>query len=271
MSEGFNVLVSTRTGPLLVNRFDKWLGRCVRETGEFSWLEQEMLRQVTPVGGVVVEVGANMGAHTVPLAQHLGVNGIVIAFEPQLHMHQLLCANVALNSLPNVLCERMAVGAEPGRIRVPVLKPDQDDTSFGSLSLDPATERGLDTAVVTIDGLNLSRLDLLKVDVEGMELEVFRGARHTMTRCRPVIYLENDRPQNSEALLDFLLSCGYRLYWHTPPLVQAEQNHFNNADPFCKHILSINVIGFPPGSDIEAEGFVQITSATDRPPNGIRW
>src|SRR5690606_28828206 len=96
-----------RHGPMLFNKRDLYVGRSLATYGEFSEAEIGLFRQILRPGGVVVEAGANIGAHTVPLARMVGESGAVVAFEPQRLQFQLLCANLALNGMINVFarCE----------------------------------------------------------------------------------------------------------------------------------------------------------------------
>ena len=133
--------------------------------GEFSEGEVDLFRQVLRPGALVVEAGANIGAHTVPIAKLIGPTGHVWAFEPQRIVHQTLCANIALNSLTNVTALWAAVGREAGQLLVPTIDYARDN-NFGGLGLEGRTQ-GEPVSVLTIDSLRLPRLDLLKADVEG--------------------------------------------------------------------------------------------------------
>src|SRR5439155_9616126 len=109
-----------------------------------------------------------------------------------------------------------AVGAQDGTIRLADLRTDIAQ-NFGGAALDqiPGHVR---TPLIALDTYlpDLSRLRLMKVDVEGMEIDVLRGATSLINRLRPVLYVENDRPEKSEALIDCIRSLGYRSYWHLP-------------------------------------------------------
>lgn len=253
---GFNQLARTRDGYCLYNRNDTYIGKAVEKYGEFSALEMKALVRLCGSGDVVIEVGANIGAHTVALARHVGPGGAVLAFEPQRLVFQALCANVALNSLKNVYCYWAAVGARTGRISVPDLDPEQD-ANFGGLSLGRATG-GFEVPCMTLDGfLSLPRLKLLKIDVEGMESEVLAGAEQLIARFRPLLYLENDRIEKSEALIRRLDALGYDLYWNLPPLYNPA-NFYGVAENIYPRIVSVNMIGIhrdnrllpPPGERI---------------------
>src|SRR4029077_19152386 len=96
--------------------------------------EQELFQRVVHPGDLVVEVGANIGAHTVELARLVGSDGEVHAFEPQRIVFQTLCANVALNQLTNVRTLQAAVGAQCGTLLVPAIDP-ATRANFGGVTL----------------------------------------------------------------------------------------------------------------------------------------
>jgi hypothetical protein len=98
------------------------------------------------------------------------------------------------------------------------------------------------------DVLKDSRFDFLKIDVEGMELEVLQGGEQSIAKNKPVIYLENNRPQKSPPLLAFLQKHGYKMWWHTGGLFNP--NNFNkNAENIYGVMHNINNICLPPGAD----------------------
>ena len=188
---------------------------------------------------VVVEVGANIGAHTVFLAQHVGPGGIILAFEPQRVIFQTLCANIALNNLTNVACFQQALADAPGQIVVPSLDY-QAQGNFGGLALG-AFVHGESVPVVTLDSLELRRCDFLKVDVEGMEQAVLQGARQTIARLQPVLYVENDRPEKSNTLVRCIDSLGYTMYWHRP-LMFNPHNFFGSPENVFGNTASFNML-----------------------------
>lgn len=239
-TDDHNQLAQTKDGYCLYNRHDRFIGRAIEKYGEFSALEAELFRQLCGPGDVVIEVGANIGAHTVGLARQVGRQGRVLAFEPQRLVFQTLCANVAINSLTNVDCHLAALGAQAGTIAVPEVDPDRSN-SFGSLSLIGA-EGGRQVPCLTLDHfLSLRRLKLIKIDVEGMEADVLRGGRQLIETFRPILYVENDRWQNSAALMQQIAELGYRMYWHTPPLFNPD-NFYGDPEDIFPGILSMNML-----------------------------
>jgi FkbM family methyltransferase len=177
----------------------------------------DLFKQVCEAGNVVIEVGANIGAHTVGIARLVGSRGRVLALEPQRLTLQTLCANFALNSLVNVDCYWAALGNEEGRITVPEVDPHQP-SHFGGVTLLGA-QKGWQISCFTLDRLvaSLPRIDLIKIDVEGMEGEVLCGGENVLRKLKPLLYVENDRLESSEGLIRLMAGFGYRLFWHLPP------------------------------------------------------
>ena len=228
----YNVVVPTKYGVMCVNRNDycerfSGAGRALLETGEYRESEMGIFRNVLgflPEAAVSYDIGANVGVHTLIMAQHPQV-GRVYAFEPQRLVYQQLVANLALNSLVNVYAERMALGNDDGELAVPSLDPYRP-AAFGSLELgrDQVEDIGQwpgpggpseRVRLAKIDTLGLPDPDFLKVDVEGMEPEVVLGAKATILRARPIMfidYLKND----SAELLAIVKGLKYDVYDYAP-------------------------------------------------------
>lgn len=238
----YNRQKTCRHGTMLYNMHDMYIGRSLDLYGEFSEGEVEIFKQVLRPGMMAVEVGANIGAHTVFLAKAVGPTGGVMAFEPQRVAFQTLCANLALNNITNVHCVHAAAGAAPGNLLVPQLDQTQVN-NFGGLGLG-SYQQGERVPVVTLDSFNLPQCTLLKIDVEGMEQDVLLGAKETIARCLPLMYIENDREDRSAALIRLIDSLGYSMFWHVPPLFNPG-NFFGNAENVFGSIVSKNMICCP--------------------------
>jgi FkbM family methyltransferase len=215
-ADGFNRVVATECGPILYNRHDQYVGGSLAKYGEFSHGEAVAFDRLVPAGGVVLEGGANIGAHTVRLSRRVGPRGVVLAAEPQRIVFQTLCANLALNSCANVYAMQCGLGAATGSILVPHLPPDEP-CNFGGLSLVGATG-GERVPLRRIDDLGMPACHFLKLDVEGMEVEALAGAAETVRAFRPVLFVENDRRERSVELVSLLISWRYRVYWHVSRL-----------------------------------------------------
>ena len=201
--------VDTRYGAMDIFTNGMWLNRSLKLYGEWSEFEMDVMRAMCPYKGVVVEAGANIGAHTLGLAQWADE---VWAFEPHPETFRLLQANLFRNpSKAIVHAYNAAIGESEGTGRMDPFNLSIPFNPGGAeLQDDPAG----DIEITTIDSLGLDRLDLLKADVEGCELAVIRGALETIKRCRPVLYLEDNRGEFQNDIYALLDSLDYRLHKH---------------------------------------------------------
>lgn len=237
-----------RHGLMLFLSADEIIGRALELYGEFAESENRIMASLVQPGDVVVDVGANVGTVTLALARRVGPQGRVHAFEPQRLVFQILCANTALNGLTNVEARWAAIGASAGAACVPALDPTMK-TNFGAIRL--ATEAtGEKVDLMALDDLALPRCALIKIDVEGMESEVLRGAEATIARHRPVFYFEAKSGENTRSCLAWLMERGYRLYWHFAPFF--ERNNFRKVE---RNIFGetgdINALAIPAASQIK--------------------
>ncbi|WP_293904849.1 FkbM family methyltransferase [Phenylobacterium sp.] len=235
--------LTTRHGPMLSLKGDVYMTTCLEVYGEFSPGEWQLFEKVIRPGMTVVEIGANIGAHTVPMARACRP-GPMYVFEPQQRIFQILCANLALNDIDNVIASPDACGPEAGRAVIPPMDYAGKE-NFGGVSLIAEGSAGQSVRVMPLDELNLPACGLIKIDVEGFEAEVLAGAAATILRCRPLLYVENDRPEHQVQLIRLIEALGYDLYWHTPPL--AGPGNFNGHESlvFEKNILSLNMLCLP--------------------------
>jgi len=257
--EKITAIKACRQGMMIYLKKDIYLGRSLDLYGEFSEGEIAVFSQLIRPGDVVIDAGANIGAHTVFFAKTVGAAGAVIAYEPLRFVHQLLCANIALNELTNVHTRHAALSDVSGQIAVPV--PNyKENHSFGGFSIGAGNETVL---METIDSLNLQRLRFIKIDVEGMEVNVVRGAVQTIQRLRPILYLENDRHEKSAELIELLLSLNYRIWWHLPTLFNPN-NFFGNNENIFGNIVSLNLLCVPKEAATNIDGLREVLSPNDR-------
>jgi FkbM family methyltransferase len=245
-----------RHGTMMYLRQDRYVGRSFTEYGEYSEGEVDIFRQCLQPGDVALDIGANFGSHTLPMARLVGPGGKVFAFEPQRILFQILCGNVALNELPNVHALPVALGRAAGSAKVPALDY-RGANNFGGISLGGG--QGEDVPVVTLDQLAVTAAKLIKIDVEGMELDVLAGAKATLARRRPILYVENDRAEKAEALVAQLRDDGYRMWWHTPPLFNPA-NFLGNPSNVFGNIVSVNMLCLPRESTAAIQGMREIAS-----------
>ncbi len=176
--------------------------------------EEELVQyglEVIRPGSVVIDIGANMGTHTIPWASKAGR---VYAFEPQRLIFQQLCANLILNDIQNVYPIHAALGHNNGAAHLDAIipavagfSPERPLTyqltdypiNYGGARLGSGGE---EVEMCTLDSYHLSNVSLIKVDVEGAEPLVFYGAQETIRANRPVIIYEKreDRKITSQMI-----------------------------------------------------------------------
>jgi FkbM family methyltransferase len=246
-----------RHGTMLYPANDTYIGRSLELYGEYSPVELDFYAFILRPGDDVIDAGANIGALTLAFSRLVGEKGSVLAFEPQRLIYHVLCANLAINAIENVAAAQVALGAEPGMIRVPLLRP-KEHLNFGGLTI--GGDRGEPARVRTIDSMPVRNLRLIKIDVEGAELEVIKGADQTIRRLRPFLYVENDRADKSAALIEALFQLDYRLWWQFAPLYR-KNNFRGNTENVFGQVGSWNMVGVPREMEFPVEG-TEVTDST---------
>lgn len=241
----------TRFGRMFTLQGDTVIGRSLRIYGEFAGDEVDSILALTRRGDHVLDLGANIGFHTLALASCVGPQGRVTAIEPQRHCFQLLCANVTLNQLPHVHCLRAAVGDQPGTCAVPVLDPaSRHNAGATEISLAPGSGQTDAVPLITLDSLALPRCDLIKIDTEGFEDRVVAGGPATLARFRPVLYIEVHDRKKLQRLVGQLKPLGYGLTLHHTRFFRAANPQGEAAQIFPPTAGGSALVALPPGRSL---------------------
>jgi FkbM family methyltransferase len=252
------VLAATNHGSMIVNRNDHHNSAQYGEYGVAHQLlntscfdETEVRialslldcrRQHFGEGVVAIDGGANIGVHSVEWARHMFGWGDVLAFEAQEVVFYALAGNIALNNCMNARVRLAALGDACGELMVP--QPNYFlASSFGSLELRQRTENefigqpvSYDQACsrsvqqVTLDSLQLQRLDFIKLDVEGMEMDVLHGGSATIAANLPIMIVEIIKSDRA-AIEKFALNLGYRIFSGGPNIIAV-----HSADPTLEQL-----------------------------------
>ena len=172
------------------DRADKYISSRIVRKGVWEPFESRILLGLLRGGDQIIDVGANIGWYTVSAARRVGEQGHVFAFEPDEHNFELLSANVNEGVLRWVTIEKAALGRASGAATIQHSIDNQGDhrvRNFAEREVTaslPARVRvvGLDKYLADRSDFDLERLRILKIDVQGFEAEVFRGAQDLLTR-----------------------------------------------------------------------------------------
>ena len=230
------VLASSSHGTMIVNRFDYRMldsqrgygvGYQILETASFDPAEVKLVVDLLALrrthygdGVVALDCGANIGVHTIEWATAMTGWGSVLAIEAQERVYYALAGNIAINNCFNAVALHGAVSSESGTLKIPnpnYLVP----SSFGSLELRQRSgnefigqpidyENTVNIRKLALDEFNLPRVDFIKLDVEGMELEALEGAEKTIKTSRPILLVEKIK-SNGEKLHGWFSDRGYVL------------------------------------------------------------
>ena len=232
------ILASTDHGTMILNRFDEYngpgglfgagyqlLARASYEPKEVALLLTllELRRKYHGDGILAIDCGANLGVHTVEWAKYMTGWGAVVAFEAQERIYYALAGNIAINNCFNARAINAAVSNRSGWMKIP--QPNYlANASFGSLelkkidrtefigqSIDYSEDKMANVPMVHLDLFSFPRLDILKIDVEGMELEVIEGAANCISKYRPIMLVEALKTDPG-ALQARLESLGYTVF-----------------------------------------------------------
>jgi len=193
---------------------------------EFYYLEKLLDRS-----GVFVDVGASTGIYTIKAALHYGDSGLVLSLEPFPDVFATLCYNIQANNLSNVRLRNICAGAVTGEGS---LWLNSNRPNLFSLHRDDPRAQSMRTLTVALDDLfkleKLSRLDYLKIDVEGAEQEILNGARSIIKQYRPII-------QTEMIMKDFLLKLPSYTVFRAP----NSPNKIHVPNEHQKILLPINL------------------------------
>jgi FkbM family methyltransferase len=231
-----------------------YIGACFDLYGQYSESEVQMMRALVRDGGTVIDVGANIGDLTIPLANIVGEAGRVYAIESNPETFNVLCANLALNAIANT---------KP--INAFVASSADVDTSSAVWGQFAYVGKTWAPHFMALDALDLAACDLIKVDVDGKELEVLRSGEMQIERFRPFLYFENDVREASAELLSFVMEkLGYDLYWHPAPIFDADNFFGNPVNHWApKNIVSLMIVGVPSERRMSIPALRRITGKND--------
>jgi len=189
-----------------------WYSFYGTDPDSYERVPREELRPLVRRGGVAWDVGANVGLYAMLMAKWVGPEGRVVAFEPDPVNFSYLRKNAAANGFENMICVPTALSDRSGRARF-----EAEHGPIGRVIFPGNRPRGrvISVDLATGDGLvledGLPRPDVVKIDVEGHEVNVIRGMMQILQEAAPSLWIEVHSASALDELSRILTSCGYRL------------------------------------------------------------
>ncbi len=192
------IVLDSFYGKFIINRHNPQHAECLITTNktnnESELATMRAILDTLPEDLVFVDVGANLGMISIPIAQY--IKGRVVAFEVQTPIHNALCGSIALNGISNIFVHKKAVSDINGTLYVPKIDYSVRGFDYGTVSIE---DNGIEdysllshsmVESVRLDDCDLPGIDFLKIDVEGHELRVLDGAKEMVSKYRPYIWVE---------------------------------------------------------------------------------
>ena len=206
-------------------RYRETLGLSSLLYGTFERAELNFVSQYLRPGDSAMDIGANVGIFSVVMGATVGTQGAVYAFEPVAANVLRLEKNLQKNTLGNVEVFPLALGASDGELQLRMaIDPAyaslrEVEAGFGNGTNVPIQVRRLDGVW---EALGSPPISLVKIDVEGAEMDVLRGAMNFLTTCRPTLLVEANSVRELDLLRTHLCGLGYQ---HLRPEGFVSMNH----------------------------------------------
>jgi FkbM family methyltransferase len=164
---------------------------------------------------VVIEAGANMGSETL-LISRLACKGHVYGFEPNPYVFERLKINVSINELKNVDVFDIALGETDRTVNFNIYPKNFCNSGMSSKYMETSQTRKIDVPQQTLDSFinerNIGKVDFIKMDIQGAEMDMIVGAHETILKYKPTIFTEACRPYNdTDTLYAKLSGYGYEV------------------------------------------------------------
>lgn len=175
-----------------------FIDSCIYYTGDYEPYLKINYKKLIKPGDIVLDVGANIGFHSLYFAELTGLTGKVFSFEPIQINFNAFIHNLSLNNFPQIMPQQIALGNENNLIAIHLDLEEQNPGAFnllakGAKNYEIKCEKGDDF----LNNLGIEKVSFMKIDVEGYEFEVLKGLKDTINRSRPIINFEYDKNYQS--------------------------------------------------------------------------
>ena len=196
---------------MFVNPNDQYISRSLMYTGQWEPHIVSIFNQYIKDGMVAIDIGANIGAHTLILSKLVGESGKVLAFEPCKVNHDILVQNCIVNKSKNTDIYKLGCGDKKKSMFIESRwNTTEKEDNYGCVVLQSDQKNKNDECIhiIPIDDLKIEKVDFMKIDAEEMEDKVLEGCKETIKRCKPIIVVEI-HPNDVKKVLPMLNELGY--------------------------------------------------------------
>ncbi len=204
------------TGDKLRVDLSSSVGRSIWLRHVYEMDVEKAIRNILGKGDVFIDIGANVGYFSVIASRIIGKSGKVYAFEAIPKICGLLSESIAINDIKNIMLFNNAVYSEKNKVLFHCMK----NSAFSHISGDNTSDNAIETDSITLDSMlhKLGKVDVMKIDVEGAEMNVLLGGEKLIDRYKPRIVMEVQDwslqrfNYNSKDIISFLGKLGYKVY-----------------------------------------------------------
>lgn len=246
--------------------------------GEYEPNETSFLKSILKNGMTFIDIGANVGIYSLIAAKKVGEKGRVIAVEPSSREYDQLAENIKINRLKKITLVKNAISDKVGHSNLEIASLPHSGHNTLKNFLYSTTKKVknekvvLETLDIMVDRLALDRVDVIKIDVEGMEYEVIKEGLRTYDKFGPLLIFElsNQSIQNGDfkKILDLLKSKNYKFFtFSIEGLKSINSQNFNGGNviamqPMSKQTINFNLVKFYPEGTYIDHSFHQKTKST---------
>ena len=259
------ILTSTNGISFIIKSNDTFVSRSLKIYGEWSFGEIELFSKLLKKDSNVIEVGGNIGAHSVFIAKSICPQGKLFVFEPRRSLFQILCGNLAINEIYNTHAFQIALG-EQTKVQSEGKINFTRRLNAGGFHIGEVPGNDEEINIMPLDDfLDIpERISLIKADVEGDELKVLLGAAKLIKKDRPFLYLENEKIENSPELIAYIWNLSYDIWWHIVPLYRRN-NRAGETKNIFKNIASFNILCVPKENNTKIKNGLKVRDRNEHP------
>ncbi len=188
-----SVVVLNSKFSIYVNPFlNGGVDEVIYETGCWEPELSELLKRHLPTDGTFIDIGANIGYHSLFAVTVVGKEGMVMAFEPLPRLQDQFRRSIEVNSFRNILIEPVALSDTFGDATLSLVEENIGASSIKDVAKERAVGGSVSVQVTTLDSYldKFDRVDVIKIDIEGAEYEALSGAEALLRKFKPVVILE---------------------------------------------------------------------------------